>query len=159
MTFAIDDTRIPKRIRQRLSVAESGCWEFTGTRSAGYGMTTVGGKRKRVHRVVWEALVEPIEEGLVIDHLCRNTPCCNPEHLEPVTSGENVLRGEGASALNARKTHCTNGHELTESNCLKEYLPHRHCKACYIDWITRKARYRGPGVVDDDDWLYLDYDE
>jgi hypothetical protein len=46
-----------------------------------------------VHRDVYEQLVGPIPEGLVLDHLCRNRSCCNPAHLEPVTTAENVRRG------------------------------------------------------------------
>lgn len=44
---------------------------------------------------MYELLVGPIPEGLTIDHLCRNTMCVNPDHLEPVTHRENLMRGVG----------------------------------------------------------------
>lgn len=34
----------------------------------------------------------PIPAGLVIDHLCNNRRCVNPEHLEAVTTGQNNQR-------------------------------------------------------------------
>ena len=37
-----------------------------------------------------------IGDGLVIDHLCRNPRCVNPDHLEPVTTAVNTLRGNYA---------------------------------------------------------------
>lgn len=70
------------------------CWEWRGLRTApnGYGRVIVDGKRLMAHRVVYEACVGAIPDGLVIDHLCRNKPCVNPAHLEPVTQTENVRR-------------------------------------------------------------------
>jgi hypothetical protein len=44
------------------------------------------------HRFVYEWLVGPISEGLELDHLCSNTLCINPDHLEPVTGEENRRR-------------------------------------------------------------------
>jgi hypothetical protein len=48
------------------------------------------------HRWMYEQKIGPIPKGLVIDHLCRNTRCVNPDHLEPVTRGENTRRGAKA---------------------------------------------------------------
>lgn len=67
------------------------CWLWQGRSKdpKGYGMYN----GKRAHRLAWElANGRPIPEGLTIDHLCRNKPCCNPNHLEPVSSGENSRR-------------------------------------------------------------------
>lgn len=72
----------------------TGCWEWTRYRDdAGYGQVGLRGHRVTpVHRAVWEAFVGPIPDGLTLDHLCRNPPCANPRHLEPVTNSENVRR-------------------------------------------------------------------
>ncbi len=43
---------------------------------------------------MYERHVGPIPDGLDIDHLCLNTVCCNPTHLEPVTRDENSRRAQ-----------------------------------------------------------------
>lgn len=71
------------------------CWNWTASTRNGYGQISVGGRKGRIagaHRVAYELLIGPIPDGLVIDHLCRNTLCVNPDHLEPVTVRENALR-------------------------------------------------------------------
>lgn len=71
------------------------CWEWLGHRDRnGYGcFSQTRALRWRAHRLSYQLLVGPIPNGLVIDHLCRNTGCVNPDHLEPVTQLENVRRG------------------------------------------------------------------
>lgn len=73
----------------------SGCWIWTGAQqSRGYGRYS----RRRggvfvfgmAHRVVYETLVGPIPEGMVLDHRCRNTTCVNPDHMRICTQGDNV---------------------------------------------------------------------
>lgn len=76
--------------------ATSDCWLWTGHRDDdGYGKFTVvsGQSPMYAHRWSYEFLVGPIPAGLVLDHLCRNPPCTNPDHLEPVTNEENIRRG------------------------------------------------------------------
>lgn len=92
------------------------CWEWTGAKTRGYGSfaTETGGKR--AHRVAYELLVGPIPDGLVIDHLCRNTSCVNPDHLEPVTQAENVRRGFNPGPGHGIRTHCPHGHAYTPEN-------------------------------------------
>lgn len=41
---------------------------------------------------MYEQEVGPIPEGLAIDHLCRQTSCVRPDHLEAVTYAENLHR-------------------------------------------------------------------
>lgn len=67
---------------------------------------------------------------LELDHLCRNRRCCRPDHLEPVTHKENVLRGMAPSAINARKTHCKRGHEFTAENIYPSPDGVRRCREC-----------------------------
>lgn len=88
------------------------CWEWQGGRcsSGRYGGISDGGKPRAAHRAMYELFVGPIPEGLVVDHLCGNKLCVNPAHLEAVTDQENILRGNGVAAANARKTHCIKGH-------------------------------------------------
>ena len=55
----------------------------------------------------------------------------NPEHLEVVTSGENVLRGNTLAAKNKLKTHCINGHPLSGDNLyIRKDRLQRGCKMC-----------------------------
>lgn len=123
-------------LRERLQARfvpdeETGCWVWQGgTGSKGYGrFRWWPGKRTSAHQAVYEVWIGPIPDGLILDHLCRNPSCVNPAHLEPVTFAENVLRGNGACARNARKTHCPRGHEYDAhdgerrycSTCRREY--------------------------------------
>lgn len=91
-------TLLPERIRSKFVINSSGCWLWTaGTSTAGYGVIRRNSRNHYAHRVIYEYLVGPIPEGLVIDHLCKNPPCQNPLHMEVVTIGENVKRGTAAS--------------------------------------------------------------
>lgn len=108
------------------------CWEWTAARNAaGYGQFRVTGQHSPVnaHRVAYEMSSGPIPAGHHIDHLCRNRGCVNPAHLEPVTQRTNTLRGAGATAINARKTHCKRGHEFTPENTYEHPLG-RNCRTC-----------------------------
>jgi hypothetical protein len=120
------------------------CWEWSGCRVRGYGQFHIGNrKRVRAHRFAYELLVGEIPEGLVLDHLCRNTACCNPAHLEAVTTRENILRGVGLAAANSRKTHCKNGHEFTPENTYsspsEEQRGWRECRVCRAASWARAA--------------------
>lgn len=94
----------------------SDCWTWTGSLRQGYGQisirTETGRTTAGAHRVAYELAVGPIPVGLEPDHLCRNTVCVNPDHLELVTRKVNILRGEGPAAVNARKRHCASGHQI-----------------------------------------------
>jgi len=77
---------------------ERGCWLYGRGNPipTHYGVITVDGRQRQAHRVVYELLVGPIPDGLVLDHVrargCQGYRCVWPGHLEPVTLAENARR-------------------------------------------------------------------
>jgi len=130
---------------------ETGCWLWTGRiGDDGYGTIAAGAdvdearprRALRAHRVMYELLVGPIPEGLVIDHLCRVRGCVNPEHLEPVTERINLLRGDTVTARNASVTHCPQGHPYDEANTFRRKNNGRECRECGRERCRRNYRER-----------------
>lgn len=119
------------------------CWLWTAKKvdGKGYGQITEGKRAYQVHRVVYEALVGPIPDGLQLDHLCRVRRCCRPNHLEPVTQTENQRRGYGFAGVNARKTHCAQGHPYDEANTIIRHRGGRDCRTCaQVAWRKYAAK-------------------
>lgn len=118
------------------------CWNWIGAKqSGGYGRFNAdggrGGRVVLVHRWAYEQFVGPIPDDMTIDHLCRNTPCVNPDHMEVVTREVNSWRAN----TNKDKTHCQHGHELTPDNVyIAPSRPTtRDCIKCRK--ARRRARY------------------
>lgn len=69
------------RIRANLRMTPT-CWEWVGAiNTDGYAVLKVGGKVRRVARVVWELAHGPIPNGLLICHSCDNPLCARADHL------------------------------------------------------------------------------
>lgn len=91
------------RIMRRVDAPTlTGCWAWRGatvrSRSgARYGKIRWGRRTlgfALTHRAVYTVLVgDPAGE---LDHLCRNTLCCNPAHLEDVSHVVNAQRRDAA---------------------------------------------------------------
>ena len=110
------------------------CWLWTGALDrAGYGRFHLAGVNVVAYRVAYELLVGPVPAGLTVDHLCRVRRCVRPDHLEPVTQRENILRGVGVGAVNAKRTHCSAGHPLAGDNLVPSMLKRgrRYCRICW----------------------------
>lgn len=135
-------------------IVTDGCWKWTGpTRngkySAPYGATSVGGKSFYVHRLAYTWLVGPIPPLLTIDHLCKNTLCVNPAHMEVVTRYVNWERQDRCSPVAyAKRTHCSKGHEYSGYNVMwvdhrrksGAYSRHRICRKCHNDYFREYKR-------------------
>lgn len=112
------------------------CWLWIASHNTqGYGIIGIvrDGKKTTVpvHRLVYEKLIGPIPDKLYLDHLCWNTGCCNPAHLEPVSVAENNLRGH----LARKSEQCSQGHPYRGSKLF------RWCEECYkirINHLTIK---------------------
>ena len=138
---------------------ETECWEWIHTKQkTGYGVFKWNYKTFLAHRFSYENYVGSIPNKLVIDHLCRNRSCVNPNHLEPVTIYENLRRGKilvdplfGTRIKNGltrrrprqsklpirthtNKTQCINGHEKTPDNVTSTKWSggtYNRCKTCH----------------------------
>lgn len=136
MSAVVIPDRVLDRIWDRIDVGDpADCWPWKLSLSPqGYGQVGwwADGKNHMTtaHRAAWTAENGPIPAGLFVDHLCRNRQCCNPSHMELVTNVTNILRGEGASAQNARKSHCPSGHPYDESNTYISPKGDRRCRTC-----------------------------
>ena len=137
------------RFADKIALTESGCIEWIGgLNGVGYGQFYIGGRQSfdetgkgYAHRWSYEYHVGPIPAGLHLDHLCRNRACVNPDHLEPVTIRENLLRGETTTAAHAKKTHCPAGHPYWGKNLyVHPTKGQRICREC--NRLRSAARYR-----------------
>ena len=123
-----------ERFFEKVATRDDGCWEWTAgiAGQGGYGYFYRGrtgpGDHGRVyaHRWSYEYHIGPIPDGLVIDHLCRNHRCVNPEHLEPVPQKVNIHRGVG----NGTETHCPSGHPYSGDNLYVSPKGTRFCREC-----------------------------
>lgn len=135
----------PEVIQSRLIVRpDTGCHMWPGqTDKYGYGYASIGGKKRVVHRILWEAFRGPVPAGLELDHTCEVNGCANLGHLEPVTPAVNCQRRhtrngftngtqEGAGALSNCKANHPEGCWYTRPGGKTGYCKRR-------DWRTRKA--------------------
>lgn len=146
----ITSENAPAVIRKKVTVDANGCWLWNRAINirTHYAQWIIGGHNRNAHRAVYELLVGSIPEGLELDHRCRIRHCVNPEHLEPVTHRENMLRATAHFiAVNAAKTHCINKHEFTAENTYT-YQGRRQCRICIRDrWRRHEAKRRRSKAV------------
>lgn len=126
-------------LHKRINISECNyykgtpCWEWQGYAYPGHNYGYFNNKRVKYycHIEMYKLYISENIEGLDIDHLCRNTLCCNPNHLEAVSHRENVLRGKQGIL----KTHCANGHEFNTvtTGYQGNYKNNRYCKVCHAN--------------------------
>lgn len=127
-----------ERIMARVTINDNGCWIYQGALNhGGYGMVQFGRGigTDRTHRVMYQHHRGKLPDDVTLDHLCANTACCNPDHLEPVTRAENARRQwrDGRAdpgRKNREKTHCPYGHPYDDENTRIDRTGRRFCRAC-----------------------------
>lgn len=108
------------------------CWLWTGCLAdTGYGRLTYNTEQWYAHRLSYVLHKGEISEGLVLDHLCRNRACVNPDHLQAVPQSINVLRGLNKAGFEQiNRTHCPKGHAYDLANTYYDKRNWRQCRAC-----------------------------
>jgi hypothetical protein len=131
-----------QRFLAKVELAPNGCWLWKGqtieeAHGARYAQIRYNGANVVVHRAAYEIFVGHVLAGYVVDHLCGNTRCVNPDHLEAVVMLDNIRRGlrwTKAKRLAAKKTHCKRGHPMSGQNLIVFVRPNgyvdRKCRAC-----------------------------
>lgn len=121
--------------RLKSHIKFDGCWFWTGgVDPDGYGIAWYQGKSHRAHRLFYKVYKQNISNKEMLDHLCRNRNCVNPDHLEIVTARENVLRGKSYMAERAKSRYCIRGHILDKVGKPNKYHPYgqRYCSICKL---------------------------
>lgn len=118
------------------------CWVWTGSAtSGGYGNLRRAGKSDYAHRVSYRLSGREIPKGFHVDHLCRNTRCVRPEHLEAVPPVVNIRRG--ASGYGGVRTECRHGHDITDpANVYTQPDGGRRCRVCSRAITARQTAER-----------------
>lgn len=110
------------------------CWNWTGPLSHDnrYGMFYFDSEQYVAHRFGYVLFCGIFDQSLEIDHLCRNTVCVNPYHLEAVTKEENARRN-GIWFKHNLPAQCKRGHDYTEENTrvrIRSGHIYRSCRIC-----------------------------
>lgn len=114
---------------KRVNIDPHECWNWNENRT--YPTAYFDGNKEKAYRFSYSIFNGALKEGLVIDHLCRNPRCVNPEHLEQITNGENIRRGINPISENYKKTQCNRGHPFNVGNTyIRKDGKGRMCKAC-----------------------------
>jgi hypothetical protein len=156
------EEKYKNRFYQRYIVnTKTNCWEWSGTKlSNGYGSLRANKNTFLAHRVSF-SLFNDLEEFDVIDHICNNRSCVNPEHLQEVTLIQNWQLGIQRKRerqnlhIHSGKRYsiprlffngiCKNGHVISSFSDITAYnkytLPIMYqCKKCV--WGSGKKRIK-----------------
>ena len=121
----------------------SSCWEWKSPDARGYGKFHFHGMSHQAHRVAWVIHRGVIPELMVLDHVCRNRSCVNPDHLEIVTQKANVHRSPLMGwDMTQGAAQCQRGHDVSspDSWVVVAKSGRRFCRECHR--ARGRAAYR-----------------
>jgi hypothetical protein len=120
-----------------------GCWLWSSAIAEnGYGVFRVAGGSAYAHRVAYFSAHRQISSTLVIDHICRNRRCVNPDHLRQIARGDNVRIGRCPSR---ESTHCKRGHLFGQLRVGK--VQQRVCGVCRkVSQLAYESRKYGTAI-------------
>lgn len=121
------------------------CQEWQSAQDeSGYGRFWAYGQMFPSHRWAWFQRNGELPPEIVIDHLCRNPPCVNVAHLEPVSIGENQRRGVKGWGRGT----CQRGHDITDPDNIRTIKSNgeRFCHLCRME-LQRERRARERELV------------
>ena len=84
---------------------ETGCHNWTGSLSCGYGQIMIDGAPRRVHRVMWQLEHGELPPGqaVIVRHTCDNRRCYRLDHLVVGSMADNsadmVVRGRSSGRV------------------------------------------------------------
>jgi len=113
------------RLRRRTTFGE--CWtaNFSPEKRGYMRIRLPGGGREGIHVFAYKFFVGPIPDGMTVDHICFNTACWRPDHLQLLTRSENAKRCRRAMAA-----RCKRGHPYTDARIKGK----RACLVCRREW-------------------------
>jgi hypothetical protein len=143
------------RFMLNVKALSSGCWEWTGKRTAeGYGQF----ERNKAHRWAYKHFIGPIPAGHEAHHTCLNEWCVYPGHIQPLTPEQHRAahaaigrirgprRGRPPKPIKSNlpssahkslrksrkvlKTHCRRGHLYDSENTILYKNGYRSCREC-----------------------------
>lgn len=130
---------LPRYMKRNISPSGEGCWLWNRSKGKdGYGWASYKNKTWLAHRLTFFLINGSLTDGLVIDHLCRRRECVNPDHMEEVTSYENILRSPIGTAGRDRCLAC--GGELVE------HYGQRRCVPCYREYSKQYDKEHNMGL-------------
>jgi hypothetical protein len=84
----------------------NGCWVWQRSLdSSGYGKKRHDGHLTSAHIYYFEQANGAVPKGLVLDHLCRNRSCVNPDHLDRLRTLRTADAAPRPSCPGARNLH------------------------------------------------------
>lgn len=114
------------------------CWPWRTVRKSD-GRAIAG--RTYAYILVWEAANGPLPEGLSLHHVCENSACVRPDHLEPITQAEHARLHLTEQNRNRKRTHCPSGHPYTPENTRIVKDKRGNYRACRTCLVAAKRRY------------------